>query len=512
MTGLLKKQNIVIAILLAVVVFVSSFLYCDASQAWGDDFAAYILEGRAIANGTTAQQHRDNVFLHPSEVYFDDITEMSELVYVWGYPLVLSVVYKLVGFDIDMPQNILYYKIPGCIALAALAAVLFLFFRRRLRPGISLALTLSILYMLLYEQNFIGTDLPFLCFSFLCFWLYELLREPGTNRKKILLGILLGFSMWYTYALRLNGFTVIALLALQTAFCLWKRRPGRSELLLQLHPFVLCLVLFVICKIIAPSPTSNIGDVGLGSFSQGLRYCRDVIHQCLFDLIPFGPYRFRLLASYGIELCLYIGLISQSWRKEPWYTLFFAATILVNASLPYAQGLRYFYNVLPFVLLYVVYGIDTLHSLVCRTLSRESHRRVFSRWFAILAAGFVIIELAAQSFALPSHRIENANTMSQANASAYAADCMEAYHFIMDETEESDIIAFIKPRALYLNTNRMSFRPFMNGHSLEDADYYMRIKNPLVWAAKEDLTEAQWAQLESVFSNEGIEIYRVLKQ
>ena len=55
----------------------------------------------------------------------------------------------------------------------------------------------------------------------------------------------------------------------------------------------------------------------------------------------------------------------------------------------------------------------------------------------------------------------------------YSPEAIEIYRYIEQEIPEDKVIAFPKPRALYLNTGRLSFRPGVNGHALEDADYYL---------------------------------------
>lgn len=507
MTGLPRRQTAFLAIFLAITVFVSAFLYCDSTQYWGDDYAAYILEGKAIATGTMAQQHRNNVLLHPSTINYEDLDNLTELVYVWGYPLVLSIVYKLVGFDIDVPQKLMFYRLPALLSLGLFAAVLFLFFSRRFHPVFSAVLTLFIFPQLIFSQAFIETDFPFLCFSFVCFYLYEVFQDDRSLRQKILLGSLLGISMWYTYALRLNGFTIIVLLALQTLFYLLKNKPNRLALSLQLYPFALFLVLFLVCKIWMPTPTSNMADVGDGILSEGLFYYYDLLTDWLYRLTPFGPIGLQDFVYDVLKVLFIIGLVYQGWRKDFRYTFFLAATIVVNASLPYTQGIRYVYNILPFILMYIAYGILFLYRMVRKFLSKESYRTYFSRIAVTLLLVFGLTELITLGTILQTHPAEKA----VAKWNAYAEPCMEVFHFIRNETDPSAVFAYMKPRALYLNTDRLAFAPEVNNHTIWDADYYLRIIEPKYWPS-EELTESEWEQLQLVFSNSDFELYQVPKE
>ena len=88
---------------------------------WGDDSSAYISEGIAIAEGNLMEQARLNYIMHPSELSAE--SDPEGLVYVWGYPLMLSVVYKTVGFDRVEYSSIIWYKIPLLLGWSLLGGV-----------------------------------------------------------------------------------------------------------------------------------------------------------------------------------------------------------------------------------------------------------------------------------------------------------------------------------------------------------------------------------------------------
>ena len=58
----------------------------------------------------------------------------------------------------------------------------------------------------------------------------------------------------------------------------------------------------------------------------------------------------------------------------------------------------------------------------------------------------------------------------------YSKQAIELYQYIQNNIPSDKTIAFEKPRALYLNTQRMSFVPETNNHIAEAADYYLFIK------------------------------------
>lgn len=132
---------------------------------WGDDFAAYISEGIAIADGSFREQAVKNFDLHPAQL----AEEAGEdgLVYVWGYPLMLAGIYKLTGFNRVDYSTMIWYKIPLLLSLSLLAAVLVLFYRRRfpLPAAFAAALLICMSGDFFKALNNLYSDLPFLFFQ-----------------------------------------------------------------------------------------------------------------------------------------------------------------------------------------------------------------------------------------------------------------------------------------------------------------------------------------------------------
>ena len=117
MKQLSRKNNrdllIALALALAVVLLTGTILDCQHN--WGDDFAAYLLEGTALAEGRFDEQVSLNYALHNR---LDPKTDYGrEHVYVWGYPLLLAVVCSAVGYDRTDYSSIVFYKLPNLLFL-----------------------------------------------------------------------------------------------------------------------------------------------------------------------------------------------------------------------------------------------------------------------------------------------------------------------------------------------------------------------------------------------------------
>ena len=105
-----NKDWLLAAFLFLLVLFLSACSLETGLANWGDDHSAYISEGIAIAEGRFDEQTKINYYYHPSALPAE--AEDNTLIYAWGYPLHLAVIYMLVGFDRVQYSSIIYYKIP----------------------------------------------------------------------------------------------------------------------------------------------------------------------------------------------------------------------------------------------------------------------------------------------------------------------------------------------------------------------------------------------------------------
>ena len=162
-------------VFLVLLIFTLAVLSIDGSCYWGDDFAAYISQGIAMSEGRLDEQAALNLVMHPSPLPAEAL-EGGELTYVWAYPLILSGIYRLVGFDRVNFGTVFFYKLPSVISLALLAGVLFYFYRRRF--GFRLSFLLALLFCCCTEMfdflNTIYSDLVFLLPAMLSLLLCEI--------------------------------------------------------------------------------------------------------------------------------------------------------------------------------------------------------------------------------------------------------------------------------------------------------------------------------------------------
>lgn len=506
-----KKDWIIAAFATLLVLVLGAFSLKSGLSLWGDDNAAYISEGIAIVDGNFKEQADLNFYMHPSNLP-EEAFESSSIVYVWGYPLVLSLIYKVFGFSYD---NIILYKLPGLLSLALTAGVVFMLFRRRFSELLSFVVSLMFcLSSYLFEfVNSIYSDLFFLFVSVLSFFLMDLFFEKTSSGKKnYLIGIFYGVTLWLTYETRLSGLSVLTAAFLSHAILFITQIKDKKKLFLaSIYPYLLALVLvFVSERFIFAPATSNLSDISAkADIWENAKFYFSLFRSYFDSIVVFG---------YILYALFLVGLITSGFKKNNIiFTVFIIGTMVVNINLPYVQGLRYVFNILPFVFMYCAYGIkfiaDLIRKLWKKVKPKDSKSELYdfiSRFmpkFLYILAAFVVILSLVYPIDLIVENMKNRGYRSPDDV--YSSEAVEVYEYIKTNTPEDSVIAFEKPRALYLNTGHKSFRNGFNEHDLFDADYYLSCRTDKVEFAEHEDVTARIEGCEVVFSNEVFSLYRL---
>lgn len=495
-----SRRDIVIALSFALLVLILSLLSLYPSCNWGDDFAAYINEAIAIANGTFEQQAALNYYMHPSVM--PEGTD-GTLVYVWGYPLLLSAVYAIFGYDTVNYSSIIYYKLPSVICFAAFSALLFLFMRRRFSVRGSVIITsafcgLPVFYELI---NSVYSDVVYMFFCMLSLLLIELYFSQPCVRKRLISGIILGAVLWYSYEVRLNGLTLLVVFMICHVAALIREKSFKiSELHVQLAPYITYVLLLLLFeRLILLPPTLNSGDVVGMKFStfvsNALYYIillvdtiRASINTALVFFIPntllskLPQHTFDFLfnisniLSWCVLLLTAIGVFTRGLKQNLQLTIYAVGSAVGTCALPYTQGLRYLFGVLPVFALFTAYGSGFVVSSIKTHIKPPAKQPSAGLSFTLsLLTILLSISLFAQIFNMDIDNIRSITAEKDSIHSgmdgAYSEDAINVYNFICTNTATDDIITFHKPRALFLNTGRLSFSYLYNNRSPLEADW-----------------------------------------
>ena len=435
-------------------------------------------------------------------------------------------------FDTITYSSLIYYKLPAVGSLALLAGVLFLFYRRRFRLWSSVCL--SLLFVLspcfLKEIQNISPELPFLLFSMLAFWLLELAIAAEKRCQKMVLSVLMGVALFATHVTRLNGLTIVAVVAISHFVFLLQRRNETRRLWAELLPYALWILLVLGARLILPTQTSNLSDVGditFRMFQNNLSQLLKMIEEwfaSMFSRTDRGVLHYEGIGTILLVIAI-LYILVKGVRRQPAVSVFVIGYPFALALLSYAttQGMRYLYSILPFLLMYAAMGLRAMFGWIGSHCDPALKRVViFTKYgLAGLLLGLVVFQSAAGAITCYQNR----------GADLEATDCystfaVDAYRYIRQETPEDCTIAFYKPRALYLNTGRVSFKPQIaqervynenlflpyqpRYQDLAEADYlllYGTSREHQYEVISEDLGEDVILELE--YENPMFEMYRV---
>ena len=507
----LSRRDVLTTLVIFVLTLVLGLGILNRGHAWGDDFAGYILHAQALVEGDIEEMAQRNAVLHPSERTFEEgVIDDSPLVYVWGLPMVLSLVYRLVGYDAPMGSAIIYYKVPGVVFFALFAGVLFLFYRRRFSYAVSLFLTFILIsHKQIYcEVNNILTDVPCLAAAFVSLLVVELFEKEPRLLHKLLLSFLLGVSAWYTAIVRLNGVTVLYCVLCYQLFEVIGNRVKGKKLIYELLPWIVFGVLYAATYCVLPEPNSNTSHMSgftLDRIKNNILDYYALMESFVGDTLPqWVPGRKYL--HLVVYVLIAAGLVDRGWRqKEIHLSVLLCGTGAVLLTLPYAQGLRYMFNILPLMGLFAVYGAAAIFRIACGAIRTEKNGRavVWALYGLMLAVSLM------RAGDLVKWKIDDIRNGGREQLyEAYHPASRDIYAYIGEYVEEDALIAYMKPRVLYLNTGRMGFMVGVNGHHFYDADYLLTFRN-----FADELGGIVWPELREeltlVYENHEYELYRI---
>lgn len=462
-----------------------SFFTLAHGHNWGDDFSVYISQGIALDQGRFEQQTVANGQIISAE---------GPVTYVWGYPLLLSLVHRMAGFDFDAFTSLIYYKVPAALCLALWGIVLYLYYRKRFSRGSAFAGSLIFCAnpVLLAMCNEILTDIPFALFSGLALLLMDsfLVENGERSARGWVIAIALGVSIYIAYIVRYAGMVLIAVLFVSQVFYGW-RTKGKPTLryttnheqrwkraysaLFQCLPYITFILIYVIIGFFIPYAKTQASDaltITPRGIASNILYYILLIKGFIMTMIPF---------AHGGNLIIVLVLavtglgILKCLTSEMPATLFLIGTMMFVVLLPYQQGLRYILNVLPLIILFFARGIQHIFQWLGNRYSKSWGRYVWKY------VGTAIFGVVCLTILIGSARQAQMNMSANRRASdgAYSEDAVSMYRYIREKLPAHQRVAFSKGRALSLNTDRVNYYLHPSTlHALSEADFLLTSEDP----------------------------------
>ncbi|WP_165501788.1 glycosyltransferase family 39 protein [Pedobacter frigiditerrae] len=445
-TGFFKNLPLFI-----ILIFILSLciIFIKPGHNWGDDFALYINQAKAITDGTIAIVKQNNQF----SIDNSTIHTFSPTLAPWGWPIILSPFYYLFGL------NIFVFKLLKCLFLVLFLYQFYRLINRRLDKTSSslIVLYLGTSFRYIDNVNVVLTETPFLFFVTLSL---NSIHNYKYEKYNLIKSIFLGLAIYFSFCIRSEG----AMLGVALFF--WQvresfqykslKKPSMDYLKWLVMPYIIFISFYLLISSLLPSGfLSHFNDSHLVSVNHTLKAITFYIDK-IRDMIYPGMNNFTYIL---ITILFLIGLVTNFMKEihTAIYLLLITITFLFWPFLEYRYLLMFF----PFLIYFLALGV--------------SYFDVFKSKLQPIHLVFVILILL-NFYKIYSILDENKLTkqIGPENASS-----TEMFHFIKTNTKEKDVIIFFRPRAMTLYTGRQSAMIYRNWNDLLKIGDYLVLRRNL---------------------------------
>lgn len=184
-----------------------------------------------------------------------------------------------------------------------------------------------------------------------------------------------------------------------------------------------------------------------------------------------------ILNSFCVSITLLMtlaGLLLDGFKREIHLTIFVIVYAVIVCMLPYVQGERYIFPIMMLIPMYFGYMLKHIAVLIYKFANKKTKVWHITGKITATAVCVLIFASAIQGVFYWNNSAETTpDIYGYKTLHAYNPCAIETYRYLIDNTPDDCVIGFSKPRALYLNTQRVSVRPDVNGHTLDEVDYYL---------------------------------------
>lgn len=419
-----KNTRRIVVFLLFLLFIFQVILRVQEGHNWGGDFSLYIAQAQAYLNGTIEHLYQANKFT------VDNSTKrMGPYLTNPGFPILLAPAIKVFGL------NFVALKVFCCLFWIASLYVLFKLFNQGqdfiIAAGILTAVGLNKEY-LKYADSVL-TDFPFLFFCLISLWL---MQKP----KSLVNSILLGLSLFASLSIRHIGIVLVltyAIILLLNSFSDFDKvsKNWKSNFL----PFGIVISLIALnAKILwfgSQKQMSILSDISLDQSLMNLNvYSKYLTRYLCGNAISNEPVAVILISTIVVLLLVY-GAIKM-WPTKSTLVIFSTIMAVTLIIWPRRNGFRYLFPLMPFILLFLVYGIQKTSDSRFWKISMNT----------VLVAGLLGISFFGMKSSIGQF-IRDSNQ-------SYSDEMKLHYAYIQEHTEPDAVIGFFKPRVLRLFTNR----------------------------------------------------------
>lgn len=483
----MKKFLLPLAIILLSLLLAFALLTKD--HEWGDDWASYLMQSIAITKGETHEFIQRNTFTMRESTHF-----IGPDAYPWGFPTLLAPFTLACG-----PLNVFCLKFINLIFFALFLWVFYALLARRL-PPLESALLLAVFAfspLLLQFNDQLTSDIAFLFFSALSLLL---IVERNTISPYIL-----GIVLFFAFFVRTNGILLLPTLFLAQIFDWLQTRPRpildwKRILSIGLIPYFVFGLLALANLMLLPagegSHLEHLSTLSLASLVDNLS-AYFAMPAFFFSDLPYPE------IIYGLLLPFILGGILLNFKRDFHLVAYLVLSYALFIVWPDQQGIRFLFPLLPILGYFAYRGMEATSFALT---NRHAH---LGQW---LTRGFWLVIAAAFAWTSLGLARDNIAQGRGPYGAVFDPISLEMFEFIKSDTPADSVIAFYKPRALRLFTDRDSLL-VDTCDALPMADYVLLRKSR---GAVDQVSPAEVAscnssvQVTELFDNEKFVIYQVI--
>jgi hypothetical protein len=438
---LIKRNGIFILTLVLPIILCFSLL--KEGHNWGDDFCLYINQAKSINNGSISLLKSNNEF----SIINSSFHTFSPIVAPWGFPILLSPVFKVFG------MNILAFKVLIIVFFGLFLHLSFLLMRKGLGNMISM---LTIIFMAtnygyIFHTNSVLTEFPFLAFSL---GSLLLIKKYKSGNFKIVKVIILSLTIFFAFMIRSEGILLAVCLAatLIRQYFIRNDFSLTKKLIWIISPFILLIIYYGIYSLLFPSGFgSHVDDRSLITMASVIDNFKFYQAQLGIFLNPDMPE----FATIAIEFIFILGLIHR-FKEDFEISIYLLLLLVTFLFWPFHEP-RYLFIFSPFLLYFIIQGIKEFLTFSFK----KNFQIVHLALFAVITLNVYKIYNVAVSKS--NNLIEGPETK----------EAQQMFSFVKNETPHESTVVFFRARAMTLYGERKAAMIFWNDWEqlVEKGDY-----------------------------------------
>jgi hypothetical protein len=410
---------------------------------WGDDWAGYLMQARALVDGgVDAELAANTRAMDGSDV------QIGPYAYPWGYPLMLAAAGVASGW------SIVGLKLVGGIALAVLAASTYAL--ARLHVGRALAVFASLAVAMqpavVLDASYLGSDVPFTALSALALLLVFLQWRRAASGRPWSTGLMLSVALLAAaaFAVRSNGAVLPCTYAAMLGLAAWRgSRPWNPTVR---HGVAFGAAMAALLALyFAALPDGSLVHASYLSTDPAVWARRATAH--VHAIATWVTFKTILGPAKLLPLGLLVALMAWGVLRRPWESAIVLVYLALHLGLltvfPFDGGERYYHPLLPAAALLLVFGCEGARDALDGRLGSE-RARALAQGLAFGAPAIVALLM------LVKIRIDQRLYADPGIEAPYAAATSEVMEYVRGHAPPGARIAFFRPRAFRLLTGRVA--------------------------------------------------------